>query len=73
MSRFYDGYMCRENKNVYRYTSAIKKYIGQHTDVIYRQDFTDLVKEANLHKVYISAVVVEDKIIDFYFVEDKYE
>jgi hypothetical protein len=68
MSKVYDQYMCRENK----YISVIKKYIGQSQEVMYRQDFINLTKEAEYCDIYISAVVlsnVEDKIIDFYFTE----
>jgi hypothetical protein len=60
--------MCRENK----YVVAIKKYIGKHTDVLYSQKFSDLVNEAQEHRVYVSSVVmsnIENKIVDFCFME----
>ena len=66
MSKSYDQYMCRENK----YISAIKKYIGQPQEVMYRRDFINLTKEAEYCGIYISAVVMSnaaDEIVDFYF------
>lgn len=68
MNKLYDGYMCRKNK----FVSAIKRYVGKPTEVIYTQEFRNLELDAANAGVYILSVVldhVEDKIVDFYISE----